>query len=65
MIRNLTSHDKTNYINKQSTAWMMHEKEQTTCASCDNAQETHNDLSWLIHTTIYKLEHDLRTFKMI
>ena len=37
MIKNLTSYDKTGHINTQSTAQMMHKKEQTACASCDNS----------------------------
>ena len=43
----------------------MHEENKTTCACDDNAEETHNDLSWLIQFAIYELECNSQTFKMI
>ena len=54
MIRDSTSHDKTDCMNQQLTTWVTHEKEQTACASSDNTQETHNDLSWFIWVTVYE-----------
>ena len=65
MIRNFTSHDKTECTNRQQTAQMIHGKNKTTCTSSDSTLKTHYNKSQFIQVITHELRHNLRIIRMI